>query len=229
MTQIQLRHIPIYKVLIIILGAFVLCESTLSCANAVEYGTVQYSSDAYVDYSKFNPRMVKKIADYYFAQAVKSSNPQEKEELLEKAGREYYILTKIEPNDFYALNQMARVYDYENQNSLAKAYFYKALEINKNHAPTNFYFGEYFYSRNNYRKALYYYNIAFRNGYKENYDVLIKMAEMYEKLGDLLRANQYYKKAFLARKDKVDLAEKIRELEDLQYKNTGYYSKRRKK
>ena len=55
------------------------------------------------------------------------------------------------------------------------------------------------------------------------------MATMYEKLGDLMRANQYYKKAFLVKRDKSDIADKIREMEDLNYKSTGYYNKRRKK
>lgn len=89
---------------------------------------------------------------------------------------------------------MARVYDYEDQNSYAKAYFFKALKIDKLNADTNYYFGEYYYSRDDYKRALYFYNIAFENGSKENFNVLIKMALMYEKLGDLLRANQYYKR-----------------------------------
>ena len=124
--------------------------------------------------------------------------------------------------------QLARIYDYTGKNSYAKGYFYKALEINKNHPSTNFYFGEYYYTRKEYKKALNYYNAAFKNGYKEHYEVLMKMALMYEKLGDLVRANQYYKKAFLLNRDKSEVADKIRELEDIKYQNTGYYTKRRK-
>ena len=124
---------------------------------------------------------------------------------------------------------MARVYDYENQNSYAKAYFFKALKIDKLNADTNYYFGEYYYSRDDYKRALYFYNIAFENGSKENFNVLIKMALMYEKLGDLLRANQYYKKAYLMKPNSSALPDKIRELEELKYKNSGYYSKRRTK
>jgi len=72
-------------------------------------------------------------------------------------------------------------------------------------------------------------NFYLKNGYKENYDILMKMALMYEKLGDLLRANQYYKKAFLVNSKDESIPDKIRELESLRYRNTGYYSKRRKK
>ena len=55
------------------------------------------------------------------------------------------------------------------------------------------------------------------------------MAIMYEKLGDLLRANMYYKKAYLANPQNLDLANKIREIESIKYKNTGYYNIIRRK
>ena len=116
-------------------------------------------------------------------------------------------------------------YDYENKNSYAKAYFFRALKIDKKNAATNYYFGEYYFARNDYKRALYFYNTAFENGYKENFNVLIRMACMYEKLGDLLRANQYFKKAFLVSPNSQALPEKILEIESINYKNTGYYNK----
>lgn len=228
MTQIQLRHIQIYKKILTTLGAFVIFGSTLCAVYPVEFGTVKYNDNVF-DYSKFNKNTVKKKADKYFNQALKAEDESLKKELLQKAGGEYFILSKVTPNELYPLIQLARVYDYENQNSYSKSYFYRALDINKNDPSTNYYFGEYYYSRNEYKKALHYYNIAFRNGYKEGYDVLIKMAIMYERLGDLLRANQYYKKAFLMNPKDENTADKIRMLESLQYKSTGYYSRRRKK
>jgi Tfp pilus assembly protein PilF len=160
---------------------------------------------------------------------MKSKDDAFKKELLGEAVGQYYILSKINPNDIDTLIQLGRIYDYENKNSYAKGYFYRALEINKNYAPTNYYFGDYYYSRKEYKKALYYYEIAFKNGYKEDYDTIIKLANIYEKLGDLLRANQYYKKAFLLKKENSEIADKIREMESLNYKNSGYYNKRRKK
>ena len=113
--------------------------------------------------------------------------------------------------------------------NFAKAYFFKALKINKLDPATNYYFGEFFYTREEYTKALHFYNIAFNNGYKENDDVVMKMAIMYEKLGDLLRANMYYKKAYLANPQNKDIANKIREIESIKYKNTGYYNIIRRK
>lgn len=227
---IQPRHIQIYKVLTAILSAFVIFGGTQSGSYAIEYGSIHYDkNESSIDYSNFDADKTEKYADLFFNKAMKSKDEALKKELLNEAVGQYYILSKIDPNDLDVLIQLGRIYDYQNKNSYAKGYFYRALEINKNYAPTNYYFGDYYYSRNEYKKALYYYNIAFKNGYKENYDILIKMATMYEKLGDIIRANQYYKKAFLVKKDKSEIADKIREMEALNYKSTGYYNKRRKK
>lgn len=193
----------------------------------MEFGSVHYK-DAFIDYSKINKESTLELADFYFNKALNAEDKEEKNALLQKASGEYFILTRIDPKNLYAIVQMARVYDYENQNSYAKAYFFKALKIDKTNASTNYYFGDFYFSRDDYKRALYFYNTAFENGYKENFDVLIKMATMYEKLGDLLRANQYYKKAFLIKPDDPELPDKIREIEGLRYRNTGYYNKRRK-
>lgn len=212
------------------LSAFVLYGCTQCGVYSVEYGSVHYDKgDSAIDYSKIDCSKTLKFADLFFDRAIKSDDKDFKSELLDEAVGQYYILSKVDPNDLHVIIQLARIYDYKDKDKYAKEYFYKALEIDKNYAPANYYFGDYYYSRNNYKKALYYYEIAFKNGYKENYDVLIKMATMYEKLGDLLRANQYYKKAFLVKRDSSEIADKIREIEDIDYKSTGYYNKRRKK
>ena len=202
--------------------------SVYDAAAAVEFGEVNYN-DAYIDYSKIDKSSTQKLADYYFQKALAAQNNSQKKEFLQKASGEYFILTRLEPDNIYPLVQLARVYDYEKQNSYSKAYFFRALKIDKKNALTNYYFGEFYYTREDYTRALYYYNTAFENGYQETFNVLIKMAVMYEKLGDLLRANQYYKKAFLIQPNNTILPEKIREIESLKYKNTGYYNKRKGK
>lgn len=200
--------------------------STCSC-EALEFGTVKYNN-TFIDYSVIDKESKTKLADFYFNQALNSKNKEEKLKFLQQASGEYFILNQIEPDNLYPIVQLARIYDYENKNSYAKAYFFRALKIDKLNASTNFYFGDYYYTRDEYRRALYFYNKAFENGFKENYEVVIRMAIMYEKLGDLLRANQYYKKAFLLQPSNNEIASKIRYIESIKYKNTGYYHVRRK-
>lgn len=194
----------------------------------MEFGSIKYN-DALIDYSKIDKVSTLKLADYYFNQALKTQDEDERKNLLQQASGNYFILTQTEPDNIYPIIQLARVYDYEKQNSFSKAYFFKALKINKLDPVANYYFGEFFYTREEYTKAIHFYNIAFNNGYKENEDIIMKMAIMYEKLGDLLRANMYYKKAYLLNPQNSVLANKIREIESLRYKNTGYYNIIRRK
>ena len=223
----HLHHIQIYKKIIILLSAFIFIGSTCSC-ESIEFGAIKYN-DTFIDYTKIDTATTLKLADFYFDKALNTQDKDEQKEFLQKASGNYFILTQAHPEDIYPIVQLARVYDYEMQNSFSKAYFYKALRINKLDPATNYYFGEFFYRREEYTKALRFYNIAFNNGYKENNDVVLKMAIMYEKLGDLLRANMYYKKAYLADPQDKDLANKIREIEAIKYKNTGYYNIIRRK
>jgi len=217
----------ICKKILITLSAFVLCGSTLCRVNALEYGTVKYD-DALLDYSKFSKSEFSKTADFYFKQALKTKDSEQKKQLLQVASGQYFILSNLDKNDLHPLVQLGRIYDEENQNNYAKAYFFRALEIDKNDSATNYYLGEFYYTRHDYKRALNYYNIAFKNGFTQDYDILLKLAGIYEKLGDLQKANQYYKKAFIIKHSDADVADKIRELEDIKYKNTGYYNKKRK-
>lgn len=229
MTQIQPRHIRIYKNILAILGAFVICGSTLLHANAAEFASVQYNKGIFIDYNQMDKAKIQNDADSLLEQALKSEDLQTKKDLFQKAAGQYYILTRLEPNNIQAVTNLARVYDYENKNTYAKAYFYKALEIDKNDINTNYYFGNFYYSRNQYQKALKYYKLALKNGYPQSHDLMSKMAGLYEKLGDLQKASQCYKKAFLENRKDSDIANKIIELENLKTKNARYYTKQRKK
>ena len=204
-------------------------ESTFGCniSNATEFGEIEYSN-TYIDYSKIDKESTLQLADFYFNKALKEEDSKLRAEYLQKASGEYHILTHAQPDNLYPIIQMARVYDMEQENRFAKAYFFQALKIDKNNADTNYYFGDFYYKRREYTKALYFYNKAFKNGFKSDYEVFIKMGTIYEKLGDLLKANQYYKRAYMAKPTNEELPDKIREIEDLRYKNTGYYNKRKK-
>lgn len=225
MTLTQFHHTKIYNIACRTACLLVLLTFG-SPVFAVEFGTIKYN-DSIIDYSVIDKQSVLNRADNYFEHALKTTDKDEQAKLLQKASGEYFILTRIEPQNLRYMVQMARIYDLENKNSYAKEYFFNALKIDKHNARTNYYFGEYYYRRKEYEKALYFYNTAFENGHGENYEILIKMATMYEKLGDLLRANQYYKKAYIINPSNSKLSGKIKEIEQVKYKNTNYYKKGR--
>ncbi len=209
-------------------GAFLLVGSTCLSQQsmALEFGEIQYNNTL-IDYSKIDSGSTLKLADFYFDKAIRATNANEKKEYFQKASGEYFLLSRTQPDNLYPIIQLARVYDLEGEDRYSKAYFFQALKIDKNNPSTNFYFGDFYLFRKEYTKALHFYNKAFDNGYKETYDIMLRMAIVYEKLGDLLRANQYYKKAFLAKPNNVNLPEKIKSIEVLRYQNTGYYKRKR--
>lgn len=223
MIQKKHHHIQIYKNIIII-SAFILLGSTYgsNMASAINFGEIKYN-DNFIDYSRIDNVQTLKAADYYFNKALSTTNKVEKNDYLKKASAEYFILTKFEPDNLYSIIQLARIYDLTEKDSYAKGYFFQALKIDKNNAVTNYYFGDFYYKRREYTRALYFYNKAFENGLQENSEIILKMASIYEKLGDLLRANQYYKKAYLLDIANKKLPDKIRSIESIKYKNTGYY------
>lgn len=224
MTLTQLRHIQICKKIFLAISAFILCGSTFGLVYSVEYGEILYN-DKFIDYTKTDKTATLKAADFYFNKALEEKDADSRMNYLRKASGEYFILTQSDKNNLYPIVQLARVYDLEEENNYSKAYFHQALKIDKNNPSTNFYFGEYYYRRKDYPRALYFYKKASQNGFKENTDLQLKMGIIYEKLGDLLRANQYYKKAFLANPNDTETPDKIREIEAVKYKNTGYYNK----
>lgn len=228
MTQQPLRHILTYKKFLVLTGAVLVSISTcfMPQARAIEFGEIQYNNNL-IDYSKIDNSSTLQLADFYFNKAIQASDNDEKTAYFQKASGEYFILSRVQPGNLYPIIQLARVYDLEGKDRYSKAYFFQALKIDKDNPSTNFYFGDYYLFRKEYTKALHFYNKAFDNGYKETYDILLRMAIVYEKLGDLLRANQYYKKAFLQKPENVNLPEKIKSIEVLRYQNTGYYKRKR--
>lgn len=230
MTQQQFQNIQIFRKILFLFSAFVICGSTCTCmeTKAAVLGRVQ-KEETYVDYSQIDKNSTRQLADLYFKKASEEQDSELKKDYLKKASGEYFLLTKVEPNNLDNIIQLARVYDMEKLNNYAKAYFFQALEINKTNPLTNYYFGNFYYTREDYKRVLKYYNIALNNGFQENFDILFKMGIMYEKLGDLLRANLYYKKAYLINPNNTDIPDKIRQIEGLRYQNSGYYNRIRKK
>ncbi len=218
MTQTQLRHTQIYRLGVVLGLSLFFFLGINSIVYATQFGEIQYDN-THIDYSKIDIEATQKLADYYFEKALDDSNPDTQKEYLQKASAEYHILTHAQHNNIYPIIQMARVYDMEDENRYAKDYFFQALKVDKNNPEANYYFGEFYFKRKEYNKALYFYNRAFQNGFKENFDVLYKQGIIFEKFGDLTKAKKYYRKAFLAKPDSTDAANKIRSLENTRNNN----------
>jgi tetratricopeptide (TPR) repeat protein len=179
-----------------------------------------------VDYSKLNTEAIKSSADKFFQDALDSTDEKEKAENLKNAAAQYYILSNTDKSDSYPCIRLARIYDLQKNDAYAKAYFYRVLGLNYKDAEANFYFAEFYYTRKQYKKALEYYHNALNYGRKDDAPTMKKIGQIYERFGDIPRANQYYKKSFELNPQDAELSGKINENIIKEYEKSGYYKRR---
>ena len=185
---------------------------------AVEKGSVKYE-DNLMDYSVLDGHKILQEADSFFEQYETTKNPN----YLSTAMGKYYIVTKIYPIEIYPMVQLARTYDEKKLDKFAKEYFSICYDINKKDPYLNYYMGDFYYKRNDFKRALRYFKRAYDNGYSEYYDLNVKIATIYEKFADLLTAKYYYEKAFSLNQSNTNLKDKALQIESLNYENSGYY------
>ena len=179
-----------------------------------------------VDYSKFNTEAIKNAADKFFQDALNSMDEKEKSENLKNAAAQYYILSNADKSDYYPCIRLARIYDLQKNDAYAKAYFYRVLGLNNKDADANFYFAEFYFRREQYEKALEYYQKAHSYGRTEDSETLKKIGQIYERFGDIRRASNYYKKSLDLNPKDTELSGKINEKASKEYENSGYYKRR---
>jgi len=179
-----------------------------------------------VDYSKFNAKETRISADRYFQMALESQNNEETQKYLQEAEAQYYILSNLDKADAYPCIQLGRIYDLQQNDAYAKAYYYRALGLNYKNPDANHYFAEFYYKRKQYKKALEYYQNALKYGKTEDSDTLKKLGKIYERFGDIQRTNLYYKKSFELNPKDSELLNKINENVKQEYEKSGYYKRR---
>ena len=133
----------------------------------------------------------------------------------------YTILQNINPENIDYPVALGRLYDKIGKDRYAKGGFSRAIAVNPSNPEPYFYFGEYYYSRNLYRKSLKYYNEAYKNGFETNYNLLFKMGDVYEKLGDTRSALKYLKNAE-KQSPNSELSAKIKRIEAEDSVNSVY-------
>ncbi len=198
-----------------ILSIFLLTSSPAFCAKS---GGVEYH-DYLFDYSHLDAAPIAEQADSLFNKALAEKDKDIKNDLLHRAMKNYHILLKISPDDVNVLNKRALIYDIQDKNILARSYFSRSLNIQKDNPETNFLVGDYFYKRRDYKRALRYFSAAYENGYND-YDINFKLAVVYEKLGDLCNAKRFYQEAYTLDETQSFLLDKI---ENIPEENEEYH------
>lgn len=191
-------------------------------AFGLQAGHVEYD-DLKIDYSKLNRNKIQTEANFYFNKSFGSVDQEDHDKYIDTAMRNYYILTKIDSENVFPFVQLARIYDDKSKNRLAKEYFFKATNLNVKDAYANFYFGEFYFKRHDYKRALFYYNAAYNNGFNNRYELNLRLATIYEKFADLVNAKRFYDVSYSMKPDETELKEKINSLNGLNYESSEYY------
>ena len=138
----------------------------------------------------------------------------------------YNVLEKKSPTNIEYPIKLGILYDKLYKDRQSKGFFSKAIGIDNTNPKPYFYLGEFYYKRELYRKALKYYNKAYKLGDSTNYDLLFKIGDIYEKFGDTRSALKYLKEA-QSQSANPELNNKIKRIEAQDAVNKEYYSNTR--
>lgn len=194
-------------------------------AFAVQQGGIQYSVP--VDYSLIDEQKLNMEAETLYNRYLKTDDLNQQKILLRQLLSEYSILGNIDNSNPLYFTRLGIIFDKLGNDRFAKANFSRGSNIDSNYSYAFYSFGNYFFDRKEYKKALQEYKKAFDTGYNNNSDTLLKMGKIYEKLGDYNSALIYYKKAN-SLNNTTELQAKIDLLEVL-LNNNRLYDKSRNK
>jgi tetratricopeptide (TPR) repeat protein len=186
---------------------------------AAQYkGGIEYSIP--IDYSKFSvPELEEKAKKYfYLAEQYPKGSLNENITL---ALNLYTILQNIDKENISYCLKLGKLYEWLGKDKYAKGNYARAISINEKNPEPYLYFGNYYYEKQLYRKALKYYGKSYSSGYENNYDVLYKLGDIFLKLGDTRAALKYLKLAE-AQNPNEELSHKIQKVEAADSVNRVY-------
>lgn len=205
---------------IILLFILILSTSFCSPAFSAIVGKIDYSIP--IDYSKINETETSDKAKIYFYNAERVKDGIINEDIT-NALILYNVLQRVNPENIEYPIRLGVLYDKIGKDRQAKGNFSKAIGINCENPAPYFHFGNFYYKRGSYRKALKYYNESYKKGLKTDYELLSKMGDIYEKFGDSRSTLKYLREA-QAQNPTPELENKIKQVEMQDSINKEYYS-----
>lgn len=207
----------------ILLRFFIFLFMLYCPAFALQKGVIEYSIP--IDYSLIDEKSLNDHAEILFSEYNSSTDEILKKTLLFELLSDYSILSKINKDNPLYFTRLGIVYDKLGKEKWAKSNFCRGSNLVPNYAYAFYSFGNYFFERNEYRKALKEYMRAYQYGFDKHYENLYQIGIIYEKLGDFTLAIKYFKLAQVC-KDSEELTKKILLLEEMLKNNSLYNQKR---
>jgi len=212
------------KLFSVIFSIFIITFFCSGQVSALQKGSLEYSDNRF-DYSTLNVEELNAKGDIYFEQALQAENKKARERTFRHAMGKYFLSIKADNKNIHALVQMARIYDHLEKDKYAKQSFYKATNIEYNNPFANYYFGEFYFKRRDFERAMAYFLAAYQNGYENNFELNYRLAVIYEKLGDLENSKRFYNTSYEMNPEKAaEYQQKIQQIDSLNYDKSEYYN-----
>ena len=187
---------------------------------AVNFASIEY--DVSIDYSKIDKNALADQANLLFNHFEQITDEEYRKKYIQALLNRYAVLSVMDPSDPFYFTRLGILYDEMGNDTLAMSNFFKATNLVPNYQYASFSFGNYYYKRGYYRKALYQYKLAAGIVSPYSYQRFMKMGSIYEKLGNFKLALDAYKSAY-QEQNGLELYNKILLLEDLNSKNMLYH------
>jgi len=173
------RLIRILIILLVALFTFIPAFSAIK-------GGVDYKIP--MDYSKINQKELESEAEQYYKLAA---GTKEINENMTAALNLYTMLTNAYPDNIQYAIKLGKLYEMIGKDRYAKGQYFKAISIDSEQPEPYFCLGEYYYSKEQYRKALKFYLKAYDKGYSTQPITKEKLNLIYKKFGDTEKASKY--------------------------------------
>lgn len=211
--------------LLLSLLIIIFTSSLTVCQAQTQKGGLEYNADRF-NYSALNVKGLTSEGDAYFNKALQEKRKYYRNNAFDAAMAKYYLVIKAEPKNSYVLTQTARIYSFKNQDKLALEYFTRALNLQPHSPLVNYYFGEFYYKKRDFNRALQFYLRAEKSpdgSFGQTYNLNYRLGTVYEKLAELQKAKLYYEAAFKLNPQNSVLQSKIKDIDRLDYGKSGYY------
>ena len=184
------------------------------------------SSTLFLSITRINESALSSEAEDLFNQYFNTADENLKTRLLYSIISDYCILGEIDRENPLYFARLGIAYGKLGKDRYAKSNFFRCTNLNDSYPYGFYWFGNYYFDRQDFRKALKSYLKAYNCGYNTDYNTLYQIGVIYEKFGDYSYAIKYFKQALLYN-DSQELRDKIRGLEELLEANPLYDARKR--
>lgn len=211
------------KLLLLISCVYFIIMPSYAIEGRIEFDSV------FIDYSILKEKQYLINGDNYLKKAENSKVSKTKIQQdfnYRQALGSYITATEINPETALTYGKIGYIYHKLDKYTLARSNFDHGLNLQRNNPYICFLYGGFYFDNKDFNKAMKYYKIALKNNYPNKYSLYYNIGETNEKLGDLVRAKQFYAKANSIKSDNK-LKAKMQSIDALQYGKSQYYIRKK--